>query len=390
MNPMTTNSSPRLLLPFSNILVATQLLDEIKSSLQDLCQKPSATMQMRWHTQVGLLRLEFGRVHATLSSLYYFLDTAASGAPGARKAIDSSPSIKTIENSIMAISATARQSLSICSEALTDLGIYRGSMIGSALHSRECEKFEGKMRPQIGYMQNHRSYIQDARNCVEQAVYASRNEGSFIASYRDLTLGSTAKDQKEVALMTIEKHFWTSPFRLDFTLKDPSTGLLASKLLEDYCSTKGLKKLKKQFVEMGAMWGKGRKGGLVLTGPTNGELEEVYSTLCGNIRHGLKAYLPSDPSESSGLTQDTSKTIDHLGNWQDHKHFQQLIIAVGGAFSHGKSSFLNAIMGEQVLPSAGANHMEVFTGQADLHQRHLPQLFLAASSIQWVRRRHLY
>lgn len=357
MNPTTTRSSPKLLVPLSNILVATHLLDETRSSLQNLCSSPDATMQRRWQSQVGLLRLELDRIHITLSSLYGFLANASDEARRTGKAIDGLPAMKTIEKCTTAISATARDSLIICSEALTDLRAYRSTMIGGPLHSRECDKFEALVQPQLRYIKTHRNLIQDARYSVEKAAYASRDQRSFIVPYLDIIFGTTAKAQTEVTLMTMEKHFWQSPFRLDFTFEDSSTGHLASELLKDYRSPEKLKKLEEQFANMGIMWGKGRKNGRASTEPTNGELEEVYSTLCGNIRDGLKAYLLSKPPESSSLTQDTSNTIDHLGHWHDHKHFGRLTIAIGGGFSHGKSSFLNAIMGERVLPSSGVDYI---------------------------------
>ena len=110
----------------------------------------------------------------------------------------------------------------------------------------------------------------------------------------------------------------------------------------------GVEDFLQQFENMGSKWAAGMLGNS--TTPEMRTLEIAHTELsCGVIR-ALQQSVSCDEGVSP-LQDDTKFLNCRLERWEELTSHQKIIIAIGGHFSHGKSSFLNALMGEDVLPT---------------------------------------
>ena len=80
------------------------------------------------------------------------------------------------------------------------------------------------------------------------------------------------------------------------------------------------------------------------------KLEMAHTQLSCGLINALRQSAPPN-EEICPLQEDIEFLRGRLANWEELTRHQKIIIAIGGHFSHGKSSFLNALMGEDVLPT---------------------------------------
>jgi hypothetical protein len=103
-----------------------------------------------------------------------------------------------------------------------------------------------------------------------------------------------------------------------------------------------------QFKNMGSKWAAAMLGDSPM--PEMRTLEKAHTTLSCGVISALKKSVPRDEGICQ-LKDDTDYLQCRLERWEELTNHQKIVIAVGGHFSHGKSSFLNALMGEDVLPT---------------------------------------
>lgn len=109
-----------------------------------------------------------------------------------------------------------------------------------------------------------------------------------------------------------------------------------------------LKVFLKQFQVMGSKWAAATLGGS--STPDMRTLEMAYTKLSCGVMSALQQSVPRDEG-TPRLWEDTDFLQCRLEQWEKLTSGQKIIIAIGGHFSHGKSSFLNSLMGEDVLPT---------------------------------------
>ena len=120
------------------------------------------------------------------------------------------------------------------------------------------------------------------------------------------------------------------------------------------CKTAGeIEELGKEFAKWGWGWVDcpNSAGPKITESPDLCALEDKLSFLCDNIIMGLKK---SPTTAFNGVIREDTELITHrLEKWKSLSAEKNLIIAIGGDFSQGKSSLLNAFIGEKLLPVAG-------------------------------------
>ena len=114
------------------------------------------------------------------------------------------------------------------------------------------------------------------------------------------------------------------------------------------CQKEGVGILLREFEDMGLKWAAAICGDSPT--PEMQTLEMAYITLSCGVTTALQQSVPRDEGMIR-FRDETDYLRCRLETWQDLTSSQKLIIAVGGHFSHGKSSLLNALMGEDVLPT---------------------------------------
>lgn len=119
-------------------------------------------------------------------------------------------------------------------------------------------------------------------------------------------------------------------------------------MIYDYLDKeKGLETFLQQFKDMGSEWAAAMLA--ASSTPEMRTLEKAYTTLSCGVMNALQQK-PFDKGIRR-LLDDTEFLHCRLAKWEELTSSQKIIIAIGGHFSHGKSSFLNALMGEDVLPT---------------------------------------
>lgn len=119
-------------------------------------------------------------------------------------------------------------------------------------------------------------------------------------------------------------------------------------IIYDYLDKqKGVETFLQQFKDMGSKWAAAMLA--ASSTPEMRTLEKAYTTLSGGVMNALQQK-PFDKGMHR-LLDDTECLHYRLAKWEELTSSQKIVIAIGGHFSHGKSSFLNAIMGEDVLPT---------------------------------------
>ena len=103
----------------------------------------------------------------------------------------------------------------------------------------------------------------------------------------------------------------------------------------------------RQFQDMGSEWVAKMLG----DSPTEmRKLEMAHTQLSCGLINALQQSVPRNEGMCR-LQDDTDFLRCRLAKWEELTRHQKIIIAIGGHFSHGKSSFLNALMGDDVLPT---------------------------------------
>jgi len=103
-----------------------------------------------------------------------------------------------------------------------------------------------------------------------------------------------------------------------------------------------------QFKDMGSKWAAAMLGGSPT--PDMRTLEMAHTRLSCGVMNALQQSIPRDEGVCR-LQDDTDFLHCRLARWEELTSRQKVIIAIGGHFSHGKSSFLNALIGDDVLPT---------------------------------------
>ena len=122
----------------------------------------------------------------------------------------------------------------------------------------------------------------------------------------------------------------------------------ADKLYDYLDKQEEVKVLMRQFQDMGSKWAAAMVGGS--STPEMRTLEMAYTKLSCGVMNALQQSVPRDEG-TCRLLDDTDFLHCRLARWEELTSGQKIIIAIGGHFSHGKSSFLNSLMGEDVLPT---------------------------------------
>lgn len=109
----------------------------------------------------------------------------------------------------------------------------------------------------------------------------------------------------------------------------------------------GYKLFLQHFENMGSKWA----AQVLDDSPTKMQtLERAHTKLSCGVMNALKQSVSSNEGVSP-LRDDTDYLRTRLERWEELTSHQKIIIAIGGHFSHGKSSFLNALLGDDVLPT---------------------------------------
>ena len=117
-----------------------------------------------------------------------------------------------------------------------------------------------------------------------------------------------------------------------------------------YTETKErLDEFAKHFKDMGRGWVDGQVQNI----QSARDLQQVYLCATQHFRVGLGQI--TRISTSQAIDKQASIVDQLLKGWNALAASEKLVIAVGGYFSHGKSSFINALIGEDVLPTSGAS-----------------------------------
>lgn len=176
--------------------------------------------------------------------------------------------------------------------------------------------------------------------------HASHTESdAFLKEYNALE----RMHSKEV-LKRLRLRFKQDPFAVKVSL-DPKREESEDEadMIYDYLDKENMvETFLQQFKDMGSKWAAAMLA--ASSTPEMQTLEEAYTKLSGGVMNALQQKIPFDKGICR-LLDDTEFLHCRLAKWEELTSSQKIIIAIGGHFSHGKSSFLNALMGEDVLPT---------------------------------------
>lgn len=203
------------------------------------------------------------------------------------------------------------------------------------------EKLYEQLKPHLGVIETLARKLRDA----------SRTESDvFLKEYDALE----RMHSKEV-LKRLRLCFSRNPFAVTVSLdskrgQTEEEGCDDADMIYEYLDKeKGVETFLRHFNEMGSKWPAQMLGGS--SPPEIRKLEMAYTKLSCGVIDALQQSVLHDEGISPLLVEMTKYLDCRLGKWEELTCRQKIIIAIGGHFSHGKSSFLNALMGEDVLPT---------------------------------------
>jgi len=192
-------------------------------------------------------------------------------------------------------------------------------------------------------LKEHVDIIEGVTRGLRSASHTQSN--AFLKEYNALE----RMHSKEV-LKRLCSRFNGDPFAVTVPLdpdREPSED--EADMIYDYLHVdNGVETFLQRFKDMGSKWAAAMLG--AKSTPNMRTLELAYTNLSCGVMKSLQQCIPCD-KRIRPLLDDMDFLRCQLARWEELTSGQKLIIAVGGHFSHGKSSFLNALMGEDVLPT---------------------------------------
>ena len=148
----------------------------------------------------------------------------------------------------------------------------------------------------------------------------------------------------------LERAFYDKPFRLQFH----PTGHLAEDLLELMTSQSAFTELQATMIRCGQRW-----VDCELVAPENEEVdmlervEKSHRTLVSCLHNALEEWEANFNDLAKPAQAEAQRVKEKLVEWfvASCRRYLALTLAIGGRVSEGKSSLLNAIMGQQLLPT---------------------------------------
>lgn len=155
-------------------------------------------------------------------------------------------------------------------------------------------------------------------------------------------------ENTEACITFLEGAFRQKPFEVS---KTALTDDLRKAFLGYNSSEANFKLLLQHFETFGQRWAAGQFPA-ELDGLTRIErARKIHLFLAKYLLAALTNVPGDDPS--SLLTSQVEIVSERLKKWLNQNETPKLVIAIGGHFSHGKSSLINAIVGFPVLPAMG-------------------------------------
>lgn len=215
---------------------------------------------------------------------------------------------------------------------------------GKASRSRQEEarvtfgNFHAQLKP----------HLADIEMVARRLRLASRTESDAFAKEYD----ALERIHSREVSMRLRRCFKQAPFAVTVSLdlergQSEEEGRDDADMIYEYLNKeKGLETFLGQFNDMGSKWAAAK----LRSPPEMQTLEMAYTKLSCGVLDALQQSVPRD-EEKCRIWEDTDTVHYRLAKWEKLTSDQKIIIAIGGQFSHGKSSFLNALMGEEVLPT---------------------------------------
>lgn len=156
-------------------------------------------------------------------------------------------------------------------------------------------------------------------------------------------------ENTEACITFLEDAFRQKPFEVS---KTALTDDLRKAFLGYNSSEANFKLLLQHFETFGQRWAAGQFPA-ALDGLTRIERARKIHIFLAKYLLAALINVPVDGDPSSLLTSQVEIVSERLKKWLNQNETPKLVIAIGGHFSHGKSSLINAIVGFPVLPAMG-------------------------------------
>jgi len=206
--------------------------------------------------------------------------------------------------------------------------------------------------------------------CVDQGMKAVRETYMSLSDrvthnpivFNEL-LGSTTT--------SVEKDFFDKPFRLQLH----PTSHLAGDLLQLLSSKPALDDLQSMLTRCGQAWVTCELNALANKGVDGLErVEKSHRTLVSCLHDALEEWGTGFEDLTEGVEEEALVVKEKLVEWfvTSCRRYLALTLAIGGRVSEGKSSLLNAIIGQKLLPTDSESSLfllHVSLGDTDTSQR---------------------
>ena len=194
---------------------------------------------------------------------------------------------------------------------------------------------------------NRRQDLKQLRKAIFKVQSAMRAQSSTTVSWSPI-------ENTEACITFLESAFRNKPFQVSAAgLADLSNDLEKDFLRYNSSETE-LNLLRQHFETFGQRWAASQ---FTLTPNDSKRTErakEIHLSLANYLQSALMSVMSvpvSDPSSS--LASQAEIVSERLTKWRNQNETSKLVIAIGGHFSHGKSSVINAIVGFPILPAMG-------------------------------------
>ena len=326
---------------------ASNAIKDAQQTLESLLEKPGASNERDWTPVVRLLRDDLQTSFERLSALIANLYTAACEDPESIERACCSLSTAELKNGIATLQTVVEQSVGQCASRLEQIqtlswwtpGAYKANLRAS---------FREGIYNKILRMRTYREAIFEARTQIAAARTTIPPEVKKLTARCAEIMKQQLSTKGVDSNLSLAQKFSVSPFRVHASRTDSETSSLANQLVRIYRRTTGLEDLRRLFEGMGETWAnEGSRTTSVA------DLEAAHRTLSDNVALALTDSIKVPAAIHNSTLEDTRLTISRLTAWCDSSATCNLTIAIGGEFSHGKSSVLNALMGAEFLPTGG-------------------------------------
>lgn len=212
----------------------------------------------------------------------------------------------------------------------------------------------GSQREIVGrYCDSVEKMARTTRSGFFEAQSRIRRENERLDFYKSIADAELEKSQNLEKDLT--NLFAQSSFHMELSVlsHDSEMARFMARILGVNSEDQSIHAFVKMCEKLGRMW---------VEDQTNGQsalsfhsLEDLHSILASRVIDSLDMGFQSDGANmaKSELEIDAELFVAQVKRWDELSQLKPLVIAFGGHFSHGKSSILNALMGEQILPTAG-------------------------------------